>query len=270
MKGITTPSVSHSKIQWLEKFFRFGLISKGVVYCLLGALTVLAAIGFRVEKASKTDAFNLLYEQPFGKILLIIIALGLFGFVTLRLFQSLADIDHKGDDAKGIVARIGYAISALIYSSMGFYAAKLALSGSHGNGNSKQFIVTKVLALPAGGWIIGITAVIIMINGGYQVYKGASKKFMKKIQLVRSTFSDVFKKSGIIGYISRGIVLLVIGYLLLHAALEADPEGVKDTDGAFSFLENNFGSFLMGVIALGLVGYGVFMFVKAKYERLIS
>lgn len=270
MKGITTPSVSDSKVKWLENFFRFGLISKGVVYCLLGVLTVLAAIGLRGKNASKTDAFNLIYEQPFGKLLLIIIALGLFGFVTLRLFQSFADLDHKGDDPKGVVNRIGYAISALIYSSMGIYAGKLALSGSHGSGDSKQFIVTKVLALPAGAWIIGIAAVIIMINGGYQVYKGASKKFLKKIQMVPSKFSDVFKKSGIIGYISRGIVLLVIGYLLLHSALEADPEGVKDTDGAFSFLENNFGSFLMGVIALGLVGYGVFMFVKAKYERLIG
>jgi hypothetical protein len=267
MKRITTPSVS--KKQWLEKFFRVGLISKGVVYCLLGVLTVLAAVGLREKNASKTDAFNFVYEQPFGKILLIIIALGLFGFVTLRLFQSVKDIDHKGDDAKGIVSRVGYAISALIYSSMGVYAGRLALNGSHGNGDSKQFIVTKVLALPAGVWIVGIAALVIMISGGYQVYKGASKKFMKKIQLIESTFSNVFRKAGVFGYISRGIVLLVIGYLLLHAALKADPSGVKDTDGALSFLQNSFGSFLMGVIALGLAGYGVFMFVKAKYERLV-
>jgi hypothetical protein len=268
MKSITTTTVSHSKDQWLEKFFRFGLISKGIVYCLLGVLTVLAAIGLRGKNASKTDAFDLIYAQPFGKVLLIVITLGLFGFVTLRLFQSFKDIDHKGDDTKGVVHRIGYAISALIYSSMGIYAAKLALSGSHGNGDSKQFIVTKVLALPAGVWIVGIAAIIIIISGGYQVYKGASGKFMEKIQLVGTKFSEVFRKAGIVGYISRGVVLLVIGYLLFHSAIEADPGSVQDTDGAFSFLENNFGSFLMGLIALGLVGYGVFMFVKAKYERI--
>jgi hypothetical protein len=255
MKSITTTTVSHSKDQWLEKFFRFGLISKGIVYCLLGVLTVLAAIGLRGKNASKTDAFDLIYAQPFGKVLLIVITLGLFGFVTLRLFQSFKDIDHKGDDTKGVVHRIGY-------------AAKLALSGSHGNGDSKQFIVTKVLALPAGVWIVGIAAIIIIISGGYQVYKGASGKFMEKIQLVGTKFSEVFRKAGIVGYISRGVVLLVIGYLLFHSAIEADPGSVQDTDGAFSFLENNFGSFLMGLIALGLVGYGVFMFVKAKYERI--
>jgi hypothetical protein len=268
MKTISTPSIPHSKEQWLEKFFRFGLVSKGVVYCLLGVLSVLAAIGLRGKNASKTDAFNFIYDQPFGKILLITIALGLFGFVTMRLFQAFKDIDHKGDDAKGIVNRIGYGISAIIYSSMGVYAAKLGLSGSHGNGDSKQFIVSKALALPAGVWIVGIAAVIIMISGGYQIYKGASQKFMKKIQLIGSKFSNIFRKAGIVGYISRGVVLLVIGYLLLHGAMNADPGSAKDTDGAFSFLENNFGSFLMGLIALGLAAYGVFMFVKAKYERL--
>jgi hypothetical protein len=266
---MSTTSIPDSKERWLERFFRLGLISKGVVYCLLGILTVLAAVGISGEKASKTDTFNFIYEQPFGKVLLALIAIGLFGFVTLRLFQSFKDIDHKGDNAKGIVSRIGYGISALIYSSMGIYAAKLTLSGSRGGGDSKQFIVTKILAMPAGVWIVGIAAVIIMISGGNQIYKGASKKFMEKIQLVGSKFSDFFRKAGVIGYISRGIVLLVIGYLLLHSAIKADPEGAQDTDGAFSFLENNFGSFLMGVIALGLAGYGVFMFVKARYERFV-
>jgi hypothetical protein len=271
MRTTITASVMNSKAQWLEKFFRFGLISKGVVYCLLGILTVMAAVGLSGEKASKTDAFNLIYEQPLGKILLAIVALGLFGYVTLRLFQAFKDIDHKGDNAKGIVTRIGYAVSALIYLSLGIYAAKLVLNGSGGSGgNSKQTIVAKILELPAGVWIIGLVALIIMISGGYQIYKGVTGKFMKKIQLIKSNFSDVFKKAGTIGYVSRGVVLLIIGYLLFHAALNANPGEVQDTEGAFKFLENKFGSVLMAIAALGFVGYGVFMFVKAKYERITA
>jgi hypothetical protein len=112
-------------------------------------------------------------------------------------------------------------------------------------------------------------ALIIVISGGYQIYKGASKKFMKKVTLIGSKFSDLFSKAGIVGYISRGIVLLIIGYFLFHAALHANPGEVQDTDGAFSFLRKKFGSFLMGAVALGLVGYGIFMFVRAKYEKFV-
>jgi hypothetical protein len=269
MATLQSAAFSTSKDKYLEKFFRLGYVSKGVVYCLLGMLAVMAAIGLGSENASKTDAFNLIHEQPFGKVLLAIITLGLFGFVTLRVFQSFKDIDHKGDNAKGIANRIGYAISALVYLSLGFYAAKLVLNGSAGGGSdSRKFIVAKVLDLPGGVWIIGIVAVIVMISGGYQIYKGASVKFMKNIQLIGSKFNDLFKKAGIIGYISRGIVLLIIGYLLLHAALYSNAGNVQDTDGAFSFLEHTFGSLLMGVVAFGFFAYGVFMFVKAKYEKI--
>ena len=103
------------KEKWIENFARFGIVSKGVVYCLIGILTAMAAFGLQGKKAGKTDAFNLIYEQPFGKILLLIVACGLLGYVTWRFFQAFRDIDHKGNDAKAKVVRIGYAISAVIY-----------------------------------------------------------------------------------------------------------------------------------------------------------
>lgn len=268
MRSARMAAIPGLKKQWLEKFFRFGLISKGFVYCLLGLLTSLAAVGMSVEKASKKDAFNFIYQQPFGKLLLALIALGFFGYVTLRLFQTFKDINHEGNSAKGMVARIGYAISALVYFSLGLYATKLVLSVTEKGSNTQKFIVAKVLELDGGSWIIGIVALIIIISGGYQIYKGASFRFLKKIQLTGSRFSDVFRKAGLIGYISRGIVLLIIGYFLLHAALYKNAGKVQDTDGAFGFLESRFGSLIMAVVALGLVAYGMFMFVKAKYEQM--
>jgi hypothetical protein len=268
MRTVSTAAIPGEKEQWMQKFFRFGLISKGLVYCLLGLLTFMTAIGLSTEKASKKDAFNFIYEQPFGKILLALIAIGLFGFVMLRLFQAFKDIDNHGKDAKGIVTRIGYGISALLYTSLGLYALKLLDKASDKGGDTQQFIVAKVLQLHAGEWIVGVTALIVMISGGYQIYKGASLKFMKKMKLSASRFTEVFRKAGVVGYISRGIVLWIIGYFMLHAALHSNAGEVQDTDGAFDFLENKFGSLMMGLVALGLTAYGIFMFVKAKYERM--
>lgn len=268
MAGITTGSILH-KEEWFEKFFRFGLISKGIVYCLLGILTVMTAVGLRGDNAGKEEAFKMIYDQPFGKILLALLSLGLFGYVTLRLFQCFKDIDKKGNDFKGIMARAGYGISALIYMTLGIYAVKLLMNGSSGKGGgSQEFVVSKILNWPAGQWIIGIVAVIIIINGIRQIYKGVSGKFMKDIKLVQSNFKKSFKNTGIIGYTSRGIMLGIIGYLLLHAASTSNPKEAKGTEYAFDFLEHEFGSMLMGVVAFGFIAYGVFMFVKARYQKM--
>jgi hypothetical protein len=260
---------SASKEKWIEYFARTGIIAKGIVYCLIGLLTLLAALGFRGQKMDKADAFKVIYEQPFGKTLLIIIAIGLFGYVTWRLFQSIRDIDNKGNDSKAIMIRIGYAFSALIYLSLGIYAFKLALEGSSsGEGDAQKTLVSKLLDYPGGAWILGIVAAIIIINGFRQIYKGSLKRFMKNVNFYQSKHASIFERAGIVGYVSRGVVLLIIGYFFLRAALNKNASEAQGTKGVFDFLENNFGSLLMGAVAFGLLGYGIFMFVKARYQKI--
>jgi hypothetical protein len=261
-------STNAPKQEWFEKFFRFGLLCKGVVYCISGILASLAAVGFGGGKTSKSEVFKLIYEQPFGLILISTIALGLLGYALFRFFQCFRDIEHKGDNAKGLASRIGFGISGLIYLGLGIYAAKLAITGSSGSGESRQFMVSKILALSGGEWIIGIIGLIIIGNGVYQIYRGVTGDFMKKIELWKSEIRQIVRKAGIAGYVSRGIMLLVVGYLLWHAGMTSNPREAKGTDGAFTFLENKFGSVLMMIIAVGLVGYGIFMFVKARYQRI--
>lgn len=258
------------KERWIERFARFGIISKGIVYCLIGILAAMSAIGLQGRKMSKSDTFKLVYDQPFGQVLLILIALGMIGYVMWRFFQAFADIDHKGSDTKAKLVRAGYVFSGIVYASLAFYAIKLALSGPQGDGdgNQRQFIVSKVLALPAGEWLIGAAAVLIFLNGIRQIYKGASHKFCKNVELVKSDYSEVYKKTGVLGYISRGVVLLVIGYFFFRAAITHDVNNVQGTEGAFDFLENTFGSVLLVIVAIGLVGYGVFQFVKGRYQRI--
>jgi hypothetical protein len=271
MSVSTGDFLDKNKERWIERFARFGIVSKGVVYCLIGVLAALPAIGIQGRQMNKSDAFRLIYDQPFGQVMLLLVALGMAGYVTWRLFQAIRDIDHKGKDTKAKFTRVGYAFSGFVYASLAFYAAKLALGGPQGNsggGSSRQFVVSKVLEFPAGEWLIGISAVLIFVQGIRQIYKGASGKFCKNVKLMGSQYSGIYKKTGVIGYISRGIVLLVIGYFFFRAALNGSEKEIQDTKGAFAFLENTFGSLLMILIAVGLVGYGVFMFVKGRYQKI--
>lgn len=270
MSGIASAFSGQSRDNWFEKFARFGLASKGVVYFLMGTLSVLAAFGLSREKGDKAEAFKFIYDQPFGRLILIGVALGLFGYVMLRMFQAFKDTENKGNDWKGIFNRIGYGMSALLYLAIGAYALKLVFRGVTGGGDSdsRQFVVSKVLEYPGGEYVVGIAALIVAGMGIYQASRGITGSFMKKVSLVRSNMKDAFKTAGTIGYISRGIVLVIIGYFLLHAAWLSNPDEAQGTGAAFDFLENKFGSFMMAMVALGLAGYGVFCFVKAKYQKI--
>lgn len=259
---------SEKRERLLQRFARFGLASKGVVYCLMGVLTVMAALGISSQKANKNEAFKMVYDQPFGKVLLIIIAIGLCGYVTLRVFQAFFDIDDKGKDVKGIFTRLGYGSSAIIYLGVVIYAIKLAAGNQGGGGDNRQFFVSKIMEYPMGEWIIGIAGLVVIGSGINQIYKGLSKKFMKRVQLYHSEYRSTFQKAGIAGYIARGLVFSIIGYFLFRAALDSNPAEAEGTDAAFSFLQQNFGNVLMGVVALGLVMYGFFMIVRARYERI--
>lgn len=269
MSSLTSAFGAQSREAWFEKFARFGLVSKGIVYFLMGGLSVLAAFGLSSEKGDKSEAFKLIYEQPYGRVILIAIAIGLLGYVMLRLMQAFKNTENKGKDLKGTLDRIGYGMSALMYLGIGIYAMKLVLQGaSSDQGDSRQFIVSKIFEYPGGEYIVGIASLIVIGMGIYQIARGVTGKFMKRVNLYNSNMKDAFKTAGVIGYISRGIVLGIIGYFLFHAAWLSNPNEAKGTGAAFDFLQNTFGSLMMALVAIGLAAYGVFCFVKAKYQRI--
>ncbi|GEO03277.1 membrane protein [Adhaeribacter aerolatus] len=271
--SIHNTHLPHPRPQWTENFARFGMAAKGVVYSLVGALAFMAAFeinGNSEQGAGKQGVFQFILEQPFGKILLGIVTLGLVCYTIWRFIQAFMDSESKGADAKGIGKRIGYAFSGVIYGSLAFYAAKLVLGSgsSSGGGDSRQTLAGKLLEQPFGQWLVGIVAIVTMGMGLYQIYKAISGKYLKNVQTasIKSEIKDMLMKAGKVGYIARGIVWGIIGFLFLKAAMNSNAQEAGGTSSAFQFLEQSYGSILLGAIAIGLVCYGVFMFVRARYE----
>ncbi len=256
-----------NKEKFFQGFARIGLSAKGLVYCLLSVLAFMAALGQSSRKGNKEEAFKVIHEQPFGQILLIIVGISLLGFVLLRFFQAVLDSDDKGKGTKAILKRLGLAGSGLIYLSISLYVLKLAF-GAASDGDTKQLIIAKVLEYSFGQLVIGLAAAFVVGQGVYQIFRGISGKFMKKVQLYNSNFSGTFKTVGQVGYTARGIVLCLIGYLLFRAAWETNPKRAEGTEGAFDFLQNNFGGWILAIVPIGLFAYGIFMFVRAKHEKM--
>ncbi|MHA6249225.1 DUF1206 domain-containing protein [Pontibacter sp. CAU 1760] len=263
--------------EWVKRFAQVGLSAKGVVYCLVGIIAFMAAFeidGKSTQKAGKSGIFQTILEQPFGKWLLGAVALGLACYTIWRFIQALQDSNNKGSDAKGIAKRLRYAFSGIVYAGLAFLAAKLVLgNGGGSNGDSRETLARELLQQPFGQWLVGIVAVITMLTGVYQIYYGLSEKYQKKVKSggFKSDIEQKMVRVGKIGYVARGVVWLVIGYLFLKAAMQTNPEQAGGSSSAFAFLESaSYGSYLLGAVALGLICYGVFMFMRAKYQPIYT
>ncbi len=274
--SISKSKAEHKAGKWVGTYARIGIAAKGVVYVLVGVLAAMTVFNFGASGSNggKKGALQTILEQPFGQFLLGAVILGLLGYVAWRMIQAFVDPNGNGSDTKGIIKRTGYFISGLVYLFFAFSGARLLFAGLGGGGSNsssgggRQLLVAKVLEQPFGQWLVGIGAVLVIGGGVFQLYKAISGKFKKAIKEQEMSQKEraTFMRAGRIGYIARGIVLSILGYFLIQAALQSDASEAQGTEGAFNFLSTTGGPYLMAAVALGLACYGVFMFVKSKYQ----
>jgi hypothetical protein len=250
---------------------RAGLVAKGLVYCLLGLLAFMAAFNINGQSVNNTDkqgVFGFVYQQTGGQILLGLIAAGLLCYCLWRGIQAFSDTEKKGTDTKGLAIRARYLFSGLVYGSLAIAAANIARKRPSGSGDSQQGLATELMTRPLGEWLVGIAAAILAANGVYQIWFGLSEKYRKHAQRVgHSSHTDLLLMAGKIGYLARGLVWLLIAWLFFKAALHNNSAEAGDTSRAFSFLEHTaYGKYLLAAIAIGLICYGTFNFVRARYE----
>lgn len=254
-------------------FARAGLISKSLVYCLFGIMVCMAAFNLNGQSPSETDKhslFSFVEKQTGGQVMLIAIALGLVSYCIWRFIQAFFDSENKGTDAQGLAMRARYFLSAVLYTSFIYGIGKMLLTKSKsGGGGSKQNFISTVLYAPFGQLIVGIFGLIIAGVGFYQVYYGLSEKHKKHVnKKVNEKYRKLLLTFGKIGYIARGIVWLLIGFLFGKAAYSANSSKAGDSSKAFQFLsEANYGSILLTAMGLGLICYGLFNMVRARYEN---
>ncbi len=251
---------------------QLGLSAKGLVYIILGALAFMAAFeigNHSSAEATSTGALSFVQDAPAGALLLGLLTIGLFCYVIWRFIQTFT---NRGGEEKDWKHRLRYLFSGLVYLALAITALQMLLHqpGSSGGGDQNQQLAGKVMDRSMGQWLLGLGALIMAGIGIYQIYYGFSGKYRKHLQNLRlhSQTVSLLERSGKVGYMARGAVWLIIAYLLLRAALHANAAEAGDTSKAFQFLEGSpMGSYLLGALGLGLVAFGVFNFLRAKYER---
>lgn len=261
--------MQQNKKDWIVKYAKVGYVAKGIVYCLIGILTAMYALGIGGEKASKSDAFMEIKELPGGGFLLGLVAAGLIGYSLWRFTQAIADTENKGTDFKGIGKRIAYFISGITYTAIAYLAFKIGLtnSGGSGDGSSQKMFLAELLDKPFGKYLAIVVALIVIGNGLVQLTRAVTGSFMKDVHGMPQDQFMTLERAGRFGYAARGVVFAILGYLFMKAAWNRNPSQAESTEGAFDFLQANpMGHIMLAAVAIGLLGYGIFMFVRARYS----
>ncbi len=253
---------------------RLGYAVRGALYAVMGLLALRIASNAAGGQATDlSGSLVFLVGNPFGKVVLIVAAVGLAAYSLWGFTRAIYDPLRRGRDASGYAARLGFASSAISYAAIVFFALQLLVGSVGAGGDSTQKTIASVLTHPAGGLltvIIGLVAIGIGIGQFAEAYRATFKEDLKGTEMSPRERSLAIG-FGRFGMFARGVVFLVIGWFILQAGIHHDPTQVQGFGGAFLWLLGQpFGRVLLGIVALGFVALGLHSFACARWIRLMG
>jgi len=255
----------------VEGVGRAGLVAQGVLYGVVAILAAHVATGSRSESPDRGGALQAIADQPLGKLLLAALALGLAGYALWRLAQAVLDRDGEGDDAPALAKRAGYLGRALWYGGLCAITVEKLFDGDDdgGGGGGEKRTTAGVLDWPLGRTVVYAAGLVLVGAGAWNLYRGIACRFESKLKT--GEMSNVMEKAvrvvGIVGHVARAIVFALIGFFLLRAAWQFDPQEAVGLDGALQKLaQAPYGGAVLGAVAAGLGAFALQCFAQARYR----
>jgi hypothetical protein len=248
---------------------RIGIVAYGVVHLALAYLAAQIALGARTPQANKSGALQTLAAEAGGRVLLWAIAVGLVAAAVWQVGEAVAGKRWVRPERKRTRKRIECAAMAVVFGALAFSAGKLATGQGASSGNAQTF-TAKVLALPAGQFLVAVVGIAIVVIAGFLVYKGFKKKFAEDLEL--SSASPTARKTalrlGQVGYVALGIAYGIMGLLVIVAAVTYNASKAAGLDPALKTLAAQpYGTALLLAVAAGLACFGVFCLFDARYRK---
>ena len=258
----------------LENLARVGLIAYGIVHLLVAWLALQLAWGGGGKSTDQSGAMSTLAEQPFGKPLLWVLALGLIALAAWQAAEILRW--RSGWSASGkqrteaIKKTVKSLAKAIIYAALAVLAIRFALGSGSSSSQQQQQRTAGVFGWPGGRFLVAAVGLVLVGVGVQLVYKGVKKTFLKQIDLgdAPAKTTRLITRLGQVGFPAKGIASGLVGGLLVYAAVTFDPKKASGLDGAMhTVAQAPFGGILLTLVALGIAAFGAFCFARARYPE---
>ncbi|KAA0917211.1 DUF1206 domain-containing protein [Dietzia sp. ANT_WB102] len=260
VSGAARSAVDHPALEWLA---RAGFVMNGVLHLLIGWIAVRIAIGSGGGEASNSGALAEIASAPGGQVML---WLGAVAFIALALWQTVEVF--LGSDEVSDRANAG--AKAAVYLALGLTTARFASGGGGSDSETASNTTAGLLGSGAGKVALVVVGLVLLVVGGYHVYKGATAKFVEDLE--RTGGGNVGRAmiiAGRVGYVAKGIALAILGGLVIAAVVTADPEKAGGLDAALRTVgDQPFGQVLLVLTGVGIALFGLYSIGRARYGRM--
>jgi fumarate reductase subunit D len=253
--------------EWTDRAVGVGMVAYGIVHLTIAWLAIQLALGDNSGNASRNGALTQLAQQPFGKVVVWVIAIGMVFLVIWKLLEAFIDFQNE-DGAKQWVKAAVNVGKAIVYGTLGISAFHTATGSKSKSSSSTSSWTAKLMDQPFGRWLVGIVGLAVIGYGVFLAYSGYKEKFLKHLDAEGKSGDQgrAYKMFGKIGYIAKGIAIGAIGALFIFAAVDHKAKKSGGLDQALhKVLQQPFGPVLLFAIALGIACYGLFCFARARH-----
>jgi hypothetical protein len=255
---------------WIKRLVRVGYAAKGVIYLLIGVLALQLALGEGGRVTNASGILRAIVEQPLGHALLLMVGVGILAYAGWEIAQAIFDTRRQGSDTKGWIGRLLGIIKAVVYGTIGWEALRMVLGNNQRSQGADDYART-TMSFPLGGIFLGLVGIGVGVYGVMQIRQAWQFKFDDELdqnQLRREGGGWVLSV-GRWGIGARGIILAIMGYAIARAGFDRRPsEAGGIAESLWTLLSQPYGHWLLAAVAAGLICFGFFQLLHARYARL--
>ena len=253
----------------IENFVRLGYVAKAVVYLLIGALALRVAAGLRGGRITDPDgALYVVLRGPMGHALVLALAVGLLTYAAWQI--AAAVIGWRRHARENYFSRALTIVRALVYGAIGVQAMRLALGLRRGESGPEP-LVRAALGWPFGEWLVLLAGLGAAAYGLIEIRDAIQGRLEPDLDAstLRHNAGDWALQLARIGIVARAVVLVLLGVSVVRAALMHRASAAGGIDASLVTLTSlPSGNLLLGAAAAGLLAYGFYQFLHARFATL--
>jgi hypothetical protein len=258
----TARDIAESKpMNWVA---RAGLIARGCIYVLMGALALMLALG-RQKQVDQRGALTQVASQPYGRYLVLALAFGFAAYALWRFSEAAFGVAGEG---RKVGPRLQSLVRGIAYTLLTVTAVAVLRGTGKSQSAQQQGLTAKIMGHSGGRILVGVIGAVVIIVAIVLIVQGFRGSFMRYFKATPAGTGKSIRTLGTIGTVARGIVFALVGVFIVSAAWTYSAKKSGGIDGALkTVLGYPYGRPLVFLAGLGLLAFGIYGLVEARYRR---